>query len=228
MSNPHAASGAKEARRSTVLHWSTLIGAAAAILGTLIALLSYVLPREAGGADQPGTSKPVTRTTVSGDEQSPPPGSSATPGTPATERTHLSALEPVAGVARLVPIPRELEDNPAHDNALVIACASNQTGDEQSEVVYATRLRFYAFKATMYAYRDPPDDLRAELEVFSDPEDRRPGATGGGGVADRTQLEFGQTGEVSATIDQAFYLRLRVVCEKPGGYVILTDASLLP
>jgi hypothetical protein len=62
------------------------------------------------------------------------------------------------------------------------------------------------------------------LRVFSDPQDRLPGAAPPGDP----HLQQLRMGEVAAMrgvdIGESYYLRLRVECEKVGGYMILTGA----
>jgi hypothetical protein len=110
--------------------------------------------------------------------------------------------------------------------SVAIACPSNQTGDQSSEVTYETRGRYRDLETTLHPYYEPRDDILMSLEVFPDLPDHAPDTTAGR-APDTVQLRVGQEERpVSFRIDDAYYLRLRVRCEKPGGYLILGGALL--
>jgi hypothetical protein len=128
------------------------------------------------------------------------------------------------GQSRLGELPRDRADDPALRDALVIECPSNQSDDLESEVTYATRLQYHTFRATVHAIHDA--QVPVGVTVFPDPEDLRPGAAGGGEPADEVTLLSGQTRHLVTEIEEAYYLRLRVRCELPGGHVALTGAEV--
>jgi hypothetical protein len=193
------------------------IGAIATAVAAVFAGLAYCRPPDAGRAVSPVVPEASTSAAR-------PPASSA--GEPAgAEVTYLADLEPDRGRSALTDLPPALAGEPGYDNSIVVECPTNQTGDQISEVAYETRNRYVTFEATLRPYRDPPDDVLVELQIFSDPQDRDPGVPPGGEPS-LVQLPMGQDRSVSATIDKAYYLRLRVVCVKPGGFVILVGASV--
>ena len=138
----------------------------------------------------------------------------------------LDTLLPVAGQPRLRALPSALSGQPGYERAVVIACPSNDTGDQASEVTYETRSRFTQLSATLRPYREPADGVKADLFVFEDNADRKPGGPPGTKPT-QVRVIMGDAGIVSASIGNAYYLRLRVVCEKPGGFMILAGARLL-
>lgn len=198
-----------------------VIAVATAVLAA-VAVLEYARAPNAGGASD---SPPATSPAVShGLDPAGPAGSTALPG-PGTG-TPLADLTPVSGAARLALLPEELNGEARFERAVVIACPSNQTGDRISEVTYETRHRYATLDAELRPYRNPPDDVLVNVRFFSDPQDREPGAAPPGEPYLR-QLRMGEVDTVrNVGIGAAYYLRLRVECEKPGGYLILTGAVL--
>jgi hypothetical protein len=210
------ASDPKTARQHRVQLWAVVIGAAATVLGTTIALLTYCTPDGGTGAG-PGADRTATAT-----PPGPPP-----PPPPADQgvAVDLSTLELYRGGSRLDELPREVADEPALRDALVISCPSNQSDDLSSEVTFETALLYHTFRATIHAIHDAQVPLG--LTVFPDPQDRLPGAAGGGEPEDEVTLLSGQTRQVVADIEGAYYLRLRVRCESPGGHIALTGAEVV-
>jgi hypothetical protein len=192
------------------------IGAIAAVVTTLIAVLAYCRPPGVEVVSPPEAAR-------TGNDANPVPPSSASGNETASRVNYLANLQPIRGHARLAQLPTELADDPSYVRSIVIACPSNQTGDQISEVTFETRNRFTTFQATLRSYRDPPDDVLIELHVFSDPPDRDPGVPLGG-TPQSFQLRVGESQPISTAIEKAYHLRLRARCEKPGGFVILTSA----
>lgn len=194
------------------------MSAVATVIAAVFAWLTYCRPPATGGDERlpsPGAAGATTGR----------PGSSPATGAAAATVTYLADLRPDRGQARLAELPSALSEVDGYQNSVVIACPSNQTADQISEVAYETRNRFSTLRATIRPYRDPADDVLVELQIFSDPPDRQPGVPAGGQpyVA---QVRMGDERPIATAIDKAYYLRFRVVCEKPDGFVILTDASV--
>jgi hypothetical protein len=67
-----------------------------------------------------------------------------------------------------------------------------------------------------------------QLFVFLDPATRDYGIDnekpGGGQI----QLTAGQSSPFTSTVKGAYFVRLRLICEKPGGMLILRQAALAP
>jgi hypothetical protein len=211
----------KAARQHRVQHWAVVVGAAATVLGTTFALLTYCTP-DAGTGTAPGADRTVTAA---------PPGAPRTPSPPpppSADRggvtVDLSTLELYQGRSRLGELPRDRADDPALRDALVIECPSNQSDDQASEVTYATRLHYHTFRATVHAIHDA--QVPVGVTVFPDPQDLLPGAAGGDEPPDEVTLLSGQTRDLEVDIEEAFYLRLRVRCESPGGHIALTGAEV--
>lgn len=208
----------RRARRQPSARIRTL-GALAAIVSAVIAVLTYCQVGRTGGDGATPPVVPASGATLSSSAQA------SSEDLPSGEVVYLTSVAPDRGLTRVTELPAALHSQEGYDNALVISCPTNQTGDQMSEVVYEARNRYGTFAAILRPYRDPADDVRVELQVFSDPLDRDPGAPPPGDQG-RFQLAMGQSEAISVTISDAYYLRLRVLCEKPGGYVILANASV--
>jgi hypothetical protein len=203
-----------------VQHWAVVIGAAATVLGTTIALLAYCAQRDGTGAD------PVADRTITATPPATPPGPPPAPPPSRDTGLAVSTLELYGGGSRLKELPRDLAGDSTLSDALVIGCPSNQSDDLVSEVTFETALRYHSFRATVRAYHESGGSRSVRLTVFPDPQDLRPGAVGGGAATEMT-FPFGQTRAMTADIEGAFYLRLRVECDLPDGYVFLIGAEVV-
>jgi hypothetical protein len=106
--------------------------------------------------------------------------------------------------------------------AAVVALAGH---DSEAEVSYDSRGRYRSFSATLEAYRKPADGVRMQLFVFLDPVTRDYGIDEQKS-AGATQLSAGESKPFSVEVKDAYYVRLRLVCEKPGGMMILRQGKL--
>lgn len=213
--------GTKGWRRSKGF-WQILVGIAS-IVGAVVGILTFLGAGEDDGTDEPSA--------LSGSPSGPKPSPSARPETtqpePPPEREEpLDSLRVITGDEWLVELPSDLAGDPTYDGATVIACPSNTTGETESNVSYDARFRFEEFQARLTAYRAPAEDVPMQLHVFADPEDSESGARGGGTPAEIVELTAGQSGQISANIASAYFLRLHVECDLPGGLLILTDATV--
>jgi hypothetical protein len=139
--------------------------------------------------------------------------------------TYLDSLQPTAGYANLARLPRGITGKPGYGRAITIACPSNQTTDLVREVSYELGGRYHEFRATLFAYRQPADRVLVDLRLFRDPVDRMPGG-GTGAEAYHGRLSVNETRNIVADMEGAYYLRLRVECGKPNGYIVLVDAAV--
>jgi hypothetical protein len=211
--------------------WITAGGvvAVATVVMAVVAVLEYVRPSDTLGTSDTATTRPVVPDGSSSASQPDPTGEPDPTGrTDPPAATNLADLTLVSGASRLAPLPEELESEAGYERAVVIACASNQTGDQISEVTYETRYLYSTLDAELRPYRDPPDNVLVNLRVFSDPQDRQPGAPPPG-EPHLEQLRMGEARTVEGVeIGDSYYLRLRVECEKPSGYLILIGTVLHP
>lgn len=201
--------------------WTAVVSALTAVVATIIGVIAYVYPRDAGGrAGETGVE--VVSPVATGQ-----PGSTSRPNEPtaAAAGVFLDTLQPVQGGSWLRQLPRELSADPSYQHAVVISCPSNQTGDTASEVVYETLQRYQTLTGTLRLH-GLSDGVPADLFVYQDAAERRPGGPTGSPPT-QVRVTMGETAEVSAPASAAVYLRLRLVCEKPDGLMILTDARLI-
>lgn len=220
--------GQPESSRGRFRHPGWIAGgvvAAATAVMAVVAVLDYARTPDGSSASL-GTGPSAVAAGPSTARPSEPAGPSR--GTDPPADTQLADLTLVSGSSRLAPLPDELAGGPGYERAVVIACPSNQTGDQISEVTYETRYLYSTLDAELRPYRDPADDVLVNLRVFSDPQDRQPGAPPPG-EAHLEQLRMGDVRTVDGVdVGDSYYLRLRVECEKPGGYLVLAGAVLHP
>lgn len=210
------------------LGWITaVVMAFATAVMAAVAVIAYVRPPDSGGRTEQ-VADPTAAATASRTPGGPGPtgGPGTIVGDGASEETDLAGLTLISGA--LAELPAELADEPGYERAVVIACPTNETGRRINEIVFETRYLYSTLNADLHAYRDPPDSVLANLWLFSDPQDRDPGAPPPG-QTHFEQLRMGATRELRGIeIGESYYLRLRVECEKPGGFVVLTGAALHP
>jgi len=195
-----------------------VIGTVAGIVGAVAAVIA-LLP------DRGPTNPPITSSTAA-------VSSSATAMASPTSRTPtadlLSGLTPSIGRTLLTDLPEGLRGTPQYADSVAIACPSNENGQKQAEVSYESRGIYRTFTATLDAYREPAAGVRMQLYVFLDPASRDFGIDnekpGGGQI----QLTAGQTQTFTSAVKDAYYVRLRLICEKPGGMLILRQAAFSP
>ena len=124
-------------------------------------------------------------------------------------------------------MPQDLSDDLGFRDAVVIDCPTNQTGDTSTDIVFEAFERYHSLDATITAYRESDDARLVEVQIHSDPADRRPQANQPAvAEAPQAQVEAGSSAQVFAEIDTAYFLRLRVMCEAPDGVVLVTGSSL--
>lgn len=209
----------KPPRAHHVDRWLVVIGTIATVVGASAGVYSCLGPSDRAGIGTPTRQAAVGITTGADASRS------AAVTEPAVGGVFLDTKVPIAGQPRLVGMPAALKGQPGYERAIAISCPSNDAGDQMSEVTYETNNRYTGLVATVRPYRDPPDGVRTDLFVFQDNADRKPGAPLGVGPA-QLRVTMGESAVLRAPADHAYYLRLRVVCERVGGIVILTDARL--
>lgn len=201
-------------RRSRLEHGSfalTAVGLIVAILGTIAAWLAL---KPDGGA-------PTTTTT------SATTASVATPGAQASAaQTYLRDLAPVAGRANLV-TPAELESKPELEHSVVIRCHAPGSGDNFTEVKYKVTRAYRSFTAQFVPYLPlavgTAVTTKIQVTIFlnSSVDDV---------VSSETRLTptvqyVGKQTAISESVRDAYYVKLRITCEEPDGFVILQDAA---
>ncbi|MDG4815922.1 hypothetical protein O7628_10435 [Micromonospora sp. WMMD956] len=139
---------------------------------------------------------------------------------------HLDALKVQSGGANLVELPRDLADRPGYERAIAITCPQNTSADKHREVTYPILRRYVEISATVRPYF--PDDSQAKtyVSVIASVEqsDGTVNRLDRGGQA----AQQGVPARLTADVENADELTLRVRCESPTGLVVLTDALLAP
>jgi hypothetical protein len=133
-----------------------------------------------------------------------------------------------AGGDRLAELPRKLRGGASYtDHPLAIRCPSNQTGDESSDVTYALRGHYVSFDATVRPYYPTSADQRSATYVYAIAGiTQRDGDLSTAIVGQQLRASPTTPAAMSADVDGAQELTLRVKCSDPDGIVVLTDARL--
>lgn len=199
-----------------------VISAVAAVLALIVALLAWLWPQQPGDEDK-----------------SAPAASGATSPTPAAPTTakpagavflNSTAFPPESGAADLVPVPRAIRGKAGWTgNEIAIRCPTNQTGDQTSEVTYLLRGRYAQFDVTVHPYYPDGADQQAVTYVTAVAAVR----TSDGGLdttvaGTQKTATYATAADLSAPVDGAEKLTVRVECADPNGTVVLTGARLTP
>ncbi|WP_097326829.1 hypothetical protein [Paractinoplanes atraurantiacus] len=191
----------------------------ATVLGLVVALLAWLLPKQQQEKPAPATAPATTATTA------------ATKAPPAVEAAVFlddDRFTPEAGADRLSQIPRAVRSDAAYaTHPIVIGCPSNQTGDQSAEVTYPLRGRYARLDATVRPYYPPGVDQEAVTHVTvlagvllkdgtiaTSEAGRQKGARPGGAEP------------LTAGVEGAEKLTVRVECSEPDGTVVLSEARL--
>ncbi|MBV1854473.1 hypothetical protein [Catellatospora tritici] len=209
------------------IKWS-LIGAfvvgTVTVVGTLAQTWSIFFPNSAAPADPTRPAGPAGVTATAGPAPASAAAVSATSAAP-TSGVYLSDLTPALGKGRLISLPDGL---PPMSHAIATRCPANTTMDNKVEISYERPRTAKRLTATLRAFQDPtPVNQLVQLMVFPDPQDRKPGSADEG-PSSTVQATIDSPATVSAKVDDAYYVRLLIQCNKPGTIVVLADALLTP
>lgn len=197
--------------------WSgiaTVLGTVIGGLGLVVALLAWLLPRSA--PDQPSP-----QATSAG---KPSHGSPAAASGPAASPVLLD-FAPEAGGDRLTEVPRPIRGRDGYaSHPLAIHCPTNQTGDQSADVTFPLRGKYVQFDATVHPYYPAGVDQQSVTYVTVLTDTREVDNTlTTNEVTSQTHATPAAPKPVSAAVDRAEKLTIRVRCEDPSGTVILTD-----
>ncbi|HLT09248.1 MAG: hypothetical protein DIU79_03510 [Actinobacteria bacterium] len=188
---------------------ATILSAIPVVVGLVVAGLALLQPDDTPDSGQ--------------DVGAPAATSSVAQPAPTPALTFLNRLEPERGRHYLAALPRSL-DAAQYPNPVVITCPTNQSDDPSHPVTWPLSGRFLRFTATVTSYYDPPAlsvvEVTAAVGIA-----RRDGHIATADVG-RQRVSEHDTAVLDVSVEGARQLTLRVVCEKPGGLVILTDARL--
>lgn len=203
---------------------ATVLGTVFGGLGLVVAVLTWQLPKQTG-------SPPVaTPTTVAATATTAGAPSATSPSAAAAAYLDGAGFPPEAGADRLVEVPRAVRAQAAFAaHPIAIKCPSNQTGDDHTDVTYSLREHYVQFDATVHPYYPPGADQRSVTYVTAMIGTRDTDGTLITTVAgDQKRAAPTAPAALTAAVDGAEKLTIRVQCDDPGGTIVLTDARLTP
>ncbi|MBW6436919.1 hypothetical protein KZ829_24560 [Actinoplanes hulinensis] len=207
-----------------------VISAAAGVLALIVALFAWLMPRQPGGDDPDGEKAGRVATGKESDSHRTLPTSATTVSPRAKATTFLAggAFHPESGATDLTEVPRTIRGKPGYTgHEIAIRCPSNETGDQTSDVTYLLLGRYAQFDVTVRPYFPAGTDQQAATYVSA-----MIGTKRSDGGLDTTIAATQKTAtptasaELSAPVDHAEKLTLRIECGNPNGVVVLTDARL--
>nr|QRG35010.1 hypothetical protein [Micromonospora sp.] len=223
-------------RRWNVSERTAVVGTAISIVGVLVSVLTWLWPTEpAADATPPPPPSPTVGTSQ---PSGPTPGQSGGTATSAPPPS-ASAAEPAdylvdvpaqIGRDKLVEIPLPVRERAEYnDHAIAIRCPSNASKEPATEVTYQLSGHYRQFNATVHPYYPPGSDARSATWVTVIRSDvQRDGSFTTSAAGEQKRARPGAPGSLTAAVEKADKLTLRVECGDPGGVVMLTDARLTP
>lgn len=202
-----------------------VISAVVGFLALVVAVLAWLWPQQPGGTPAVTASGPAAAPGTAARA-----ASSATPtgGDPAVSYLDNGSFPPETGRSDVVEVPRAIRGKDGYaQHPVAIKCPTNQTGDQTSEVTYPLRGRYVQFDAIVHPYYPARADQQSATYVTALIGIRQPDGSLDFTEAG-TQKRARPTGPaaLTATIDNAERLILRVECGNPAGTVVLTEARL--
>lgn len=215
-------SGRSSRRQLTLAERITIgIGASSlivAVLGLLLTQLRGTGPEKTAGTVEPDGPRQSTVAPSATRTTPPAPSSPAPP-------TFLDTLGPQIGQANLVELPRTLRGQPGYDHPVAIRCPSNQNDDQVTTVNYLLRGRHLDFSTDVRPYFTTQPDAQAQVFALIGVRQRDGSLTQ---TQQGYQYEATMTrpAPLTANVEGAEELILRVRCEHPEGMIILVNAQL--
>ncbi|MET7866736.1 hypothetical protein [Micromonospora taraxaci] len=172
----------------------------------------------------------TTESTAGARPANPSPGgptSDVAPSASAPQVVRLDTLAVEAGAVNLGKLPRQLDGRSEYDRPIVIGCPTNSGADKQREVTFKLQRRYIDLTSTVRPFFSAPDDHDGVVLVYALVAIRQTDGT-------ITRVTRGQQfdarmnspRDLTADIEGADELTLRVQCQYPGGSVILTAATV--
>ncbi len=218
---------ASSRRRPKLTTIATVSGIVISVLSLLLGFGRWLFPDGFGGDTTAGD--PTTTQAPAVLPQTPsaaPPQVAAT-----TATTHVAAPPdgtPLVSLPReageIAALPRRLKGKPGYDDALVIACPSNQSDDKTRTVTLVLSGRYLDLTATVEAYFPADPKLRASVTAIGMWRERD------GTLTDKPLSAVVAKGQTTAVlggdVDNAEKLRLQVACDLPTGYAIIKGGRI--
>ncbi|MDG4830323.1 hypothetical protein O7627_13545 [Solwaraspora sp. WMMD1047] len=208
-------------QRNTSPQWITIL---LAFAGLLVAILAWQFPRFADD-QQPSTTPILDRSARS--TQPPTSGRESIPSSGHPSATiFLDTLTVQTGGANLRELPRDLRGAPGYEHSIAIACPSNQNADKERSVSYLLRGRYREFATTVRPHFTAVSDSVVYAHALT-AQRQRDGTLNWQTTGSQFGALMGRPASLTADVDDAEELMLRIECEYPEGMVILAGASLL-
>lgn len=112
-------------------------------------------------------------------------------------------------------------------DAIAIKCPTNQTSDQTSDVTFPLRGRYYQFDATVRPYYPKGTDQQAVTHVTVLIGIRqKDGTLATTEAGSQKRASVAAPAALTATVDNAEIMTLRIECQNPSGTIVLADARL--
>ena len=215
-------------KQARVVDQATVIGTVAGVLSLLVAIVALRGPF--GGSDP----KPVASGTTNVTATIPAtPTRTTSPITPtaagaADEFLDGPGFPAESGGSNLVSVPRAINTDGDYTNhPVTISCPTNETGDDHRDVTYLLRGNYLRFDAEVRPYYPPgsntksPTYVTAYIGVTQQNGDLCTEVAG-------SQQKATMTGPqpLTASVEKAEKLTLRIQCSDPNGVIVLVGARL--
>jgi len=202
---------------------ATVLGTVIGGLSLVVALLAWLWPQQSDHDDNPDAHQPSTVGTASA-------ATTSTAAVPAAEFLDAGGLAAEEGSGRITALPRAIKGDAGYaGHPIAIRCPSNQAGDQVSDVTYPLRGRYAQFDATVHPYYPPHADQGSAtyvtvLTAVRENDDTLTTSEAGS----QKRASPAAPLALSAPVDHAEKLTIRVQCGDPDGMVVLTGARVTP
>ncbi|MET7752742.1 hypothetical protein [Micromonospora sp. NPDC005367] len=208
--------------------WGIFLTAAATVIGLLIGGGS-LLRDYFGWENSPDAvaASPTAHSDAPTGSTGPEAGaSSGTVPSTRTAGTHLAGLPAQGGASNLVALPRALARQPGYERSIVVTCPENTPRDPHHEVTYPLHQRYLDLTATIRPYS--PDDPLAKVYVSVIVAEKQDDGTVNRITRGGAEARQDSTNTLSASVEGADEVTLRIDCELPTTLVVLSDAMITP
>ncbi|MFJ6166391.1 hypothetical protein ACIQH6_14860 [Micromonospora orduensis] len=155
------------------------------------------------------------------------PDAGSSPSSASSPSVRLDTLAVEAGAANLGKLPRQLTGQPEYDRPIVIGCPTNSGADKQRDVTYRLQRRYLDLTSTVRPFFSSADERDGIVLVYAQVAIRqRDGTITRVTRGQQFDARMDNPQKLTADLEGADELTLRIQCQYPGGSVILTDATV--
>ncbi|AGL17956.1 hypothetical protein [Actinoplanes sp. N902-109] len=219
----------QDKRGSSTVDRATVLGTIAGVLSLVVAVAAWQWPRAAPDKPAAGAAAGPAATAGAAPRSSAPPPASAPASAAGAAARYLDTVPAESGGSHLVSVPRQARSAAGPEqHPVALTCPSNQTGDQEHSVTYLLQGRYAELRAQVRPYYPQSSDQQSATYVTALIGIRgRDGELTISEAGRQLQATPGRPQQLTAALDGAEKLTLRVQCGDPTGTVILTDARLL-